>query len=441
MELLKAMDELLTRRKPKILLAAMGSHGDLNPMIAIGQALQALGAEATVSASLAYRQKIVDAGLDFAPLRPDMPTDAEMASMAEELFDPRSGTQAIIERFAMPFIEQSWSDTLAAAQGCDAIIAGALCMAAPMAAHRLGIPWASAALQPMAHFSAFDPPTLPAAPWLEATRNWGIAGVKIRKALFQAAKIRTRPWCAPHARLRRDLGLPAEPYPLFSTSRSKWLCLSMFPSYFAPSQPDWPASNVICGFPRATPIPSECMPEELARFLDHGEAPLTFTLGTAAVHAAGRFYQEAKACAASLGMRAVFLTGRNGINAMGELPDSMIAVPYAPHSLLFPKSRAIAHSCGIGTCAAALASGAPSLAVPWANDQPDNARRLELLGAARLLPREKFNAARAAEHFLALQRNPAYRLAASRIAAMESHSSNGAAAAAKVLLAKLAQAS
>jgi UDP:flavonoid glycosyltransferase YjiC (YdhE family) len=50
-----------------------------------------------------------------------------------------------------------------------------------------------------------------------------------------------------------------------------------------------------------------------------------------------------------------------------------------------PRVRAVAHQCGIGTLSHALRAGVPSVACPFAFDQPNNARRLEALGVAEVV--------------------------------------------------------
>ena len=60
---------------------------------------------------------------------------------------------------------------------------------------------------------------------------------------------------------------------------------------------------------------------------------------------------------------------------MPELPKGVVAFDYAPFSLLFPRAAAIVHHGGIGTTGQAMRSGRPSLVMPCAWDQPDNAER------------------------------------------------------------------
>ncbi len=71
------------------------------------------------------------------------------------------------------------------------------------------------------------------------------------------------------------------------------------------------------------------MPAELLEFLDEGEAPIVFTLGTSAVWVAKDFYRESIAAAKLLGRRAVLLIGDER-NQIETLPPGMIAVNYAP---------------------------------------------------------------------------------------------------------------
>ena len=79
-------------------------------------------------------------------------------------------------------------------------------------------------------------------------------------------------------------------------------------------------------------------------------------------------------------------------------------MPYVPYGLLMPRVRAVAHQCGIGTLSHTLRAGLPSLACPFAFDQPNNARRLEALGVAELIlphQRDARHMGRALERLLA----------------------------------------
>ena len=97
-----------------------------------------------------------------------------------------------------------------------------------------------------------------------------------------------------------------------------------------------------------------------------------------------------------LGLRAVFLVGKNP----RRIPSATMTDPsvhisnYEPFSKLFPRGAVIVHQCGIGTTGQALASGRPQILVPFAHDQPDNARRLVELGVGISIPACRLNVTR-----------------------------------------------
>ncbi len=107
-----------------------------------------------------------------------------------------------------------------------------------------------------------------------------------------------------------------------------------------------------------------------------------------------------------LGRRAVLLTGKHA-HTPPDTPE-LCHAGYAPYSLLFPHAAAVVHQGGVGTTAQALRAAKPMLVMPYSHDQPDNARRMQRLGVARVLPRERYMAARAARVLGGLLGDPAY---------------------------------
>jgi UDP:flavonoid glycosyltransferase YjiC (YdhE family) len=427
---------------PTILLTAFGSHGDLNPMIALAGSLQRQGARAVIGSSASYQSKVEACGIEFRAIAPDMPDFAKNPDLARRLLDSSKGAEMLVKNFAMTHLRQALSDTLAAAQGVDALVASALSIATPMAAEILGKPWASAVLQPLAYLSPIDAPTLQPAMWLEPTRSWGAAGLLMRQCAYAVGRFKTRSWCTEHARLRTELSLSREPEPLFLTAKSPWLSLAMFSPLLARACDDWPSSCVQSGFciPKGPSGGSaESMPATLLEFLNRHPHPIVFTLGTAAVHWADDFYSSGRMACEVLGLPAIFLSGLDGQNQMGHLSNTMIRVPYAPHSEIFPLAQAIVHSCGAGTCAQSLRSGRPVLATPWAHDQPDNARRLAALGVARVLPRNNINAQSMRVALQSLLNDPIVADKAASVGRLERSLPDGADVAAHAILKKLAQ--
>jgi len=109
-----------------------------------------------------------------------------------------------------------------------------------------------------------------------------------------------------------------------------------------------------------------------------------FTLGSTAVKNPGPFYETAVKICHQTGLRGLLLLGAEE-NRPAKFPETILAANYAPYGLLMPRVRAVVHQCGIGTLSQTLRAGCASLAVPFAFDQPNNARRLEELGVAELV--------------------------------------------------------
>jgi UDP:flavonoid glycosyltransferase YjiC (YdhE family) len=93
--------------------------------------------------------------------------------------------------------------------------------------------------------------------------------------------------------------------------------------------------------------------------------------------------------------RAVLLIGDER-NRPSSLPDSIIAVNYAPYQSLLPRAAAVVHHGGVGTTSQGLLSGAPTLIVPFAFDQLDNAAHAQRVGTSRTLYRQHYRADRVA---------------------------------------------
>jgi len=226
----------------------------------------------------------------------------------------------------------------------------------------------------------------------------------------------SKSWAEPIHQLRRELGLPPlTGNPFIDDKYSPYLVLAMFSSAFAKPQPDWAANTVITGFAFYDGSEGGAkLTKELEQFLDAGEPPIVFTLGSAAVMSPGNFYQESIQAAKLLNRRAVLLIGKNA--PLENLSEDIIAVSYAPYSQIFSRACGIAHQGGIGTTAQALRAGRPTLVMPYSHDQPDNAARVERLGTSRTIPRKQYSAVRVANELRELLDNPKYAAKAAEIA-------------------------
>jgi UDP:flavonoid glycosyltransferase YjiC (YdhE family) len=156
------------------------------------------------------------------------------------------------------------------------------------------------------------------------------------------------------------------------------------------------------------------MSPELTEFLDSGEPPIIFTLGTSAVWVARDFFAESIKAAQLLSRRAVLLIGDER-NRPESLPENVIGVDYAPYQTLLPRAAAIVHHGGVGTTSQGLLSGAPTLIVPFAFDQLDNAAHAQRVGTSRTLYRKNYKADRVAKELGELLSRPDYATKAARV--------------------------
>lgn len=170
------------------------------------------------------------------------------------------------------------------------------------------------------------------------------------------------------------------------------LSVTLFPEWFAPTQPDWPQPLVRSGFPLYDPSPQAELSPTVARFLEEGPKPVVFTPGTGNRQAAYYFRCALDACARR-GLRAILLTPHRA-QLPTHLPTPVLWQDYVPLRVLLPHVAALVHHGGIGTVAEALRAGTPQLVVPLAHDQFDNAARVKALGVGNSLKATRLTSGR-----------------------------------------------
>ncbi len=392
----------------RIVLSNIGTFGDINPLIAIALELKRRGHTPAMALPEVYRPKIVPLGLEFHALRPDI--DPTNTILVEMIYDVKKGTERGLREFLFPALRQTYDDLLDAATRparADLLLLGELNYAGPVVAEATGIPWASYVLAPFSFFSIYDPPVLPPYPRL-AKADRTVPGMG--RAIRRVAQWVTRKWPEPIYALRRELGLPPGPNPIFDAKHSPYLVLALFSRVLGVEQKDWPAHTRITGFCFYDADAGNAeLPAHLKKFLAAGEPPVVFTLGSAAVLAAGPFYELSAKAAKRMGARAVLLIGADPRNRPQEkLSDSICVAEYAPYSALFPRVRMVAHQGGVGTTAQCLRAGKPMLIMPFSHDQPDNARRMKRRKVARVIQRASYTPSRVARTLGAMLDEPVY---------------------------------
>jgi UDP:flavonoid glycosyltransferase YjiC (YdhE family) len=394
----------------RIVLATLGSLGDLHPKIAIGIELRNRGHEVAFSTFEGYAEKLALLGFEHHTLRPTVdPDDREFIKTA---MDGRRGSEKILREMILPNIRAMYDDLAAACDGADMMITGELVYAARSLQEMTGIKWVTTCLSPLTMFSARDPGVFPDAEFMEYLRPMPAA---FHEVFYKLMRSITAGWMGPYKEFRKELGLDPSHDPMFLGKFSDQLHLAMFSRALAEPQPDWPPQTVQTGFCFYDGQDDEGkMPDALNDFLDSGEPPIVFTLGSAAVMDPKDFFVESVKAAKLLGRRAVLLYGIYNEPPNG-LTDDIAAFDYAPYSQVFPRAACVVHQGGVGTTGQALRAGVPQLIMPYSHDQPDNAARCRRSGVAEIISRKAYDPNSAAVLIQRLLKDPGYRANAEKL--------------------------
>ncbi len=374
----------LQLRKCATLLTSWGSHGDLHPFLALGRGLIARGHQASLVGHPDWEADTATAGLRFVstgePSREDFIREhPEVLSMK---WGGLSSLRILIEKAIAPGFDHTMAALLAEAPQHDALVAHHFTFPAPIVAELTRVPFATVSLAPGVVPSAY---TLPGANFNRPGR--GPLGRLGNRLVWSIGRRLAASMVDPVVnRMRAKHGLKPARDVVFAAHSSD-LNLQLYSEHFAARPPDWSAEKKIAGFCFYDP-PGATLDSQIETFLAAAEPPILFTLGSTAVQEPGPFYEAAAQALQSIGQRGLLLIGPEK-NRPAQLPASILAANYAPYGLLMSRVKAVAHQCGIGTLSHALRAGVPSLACPFAFDQPNNARRIEQLGVAEIVLRHE----------------------------------------------------
>lgn len=376
-------------RPLQVLMATVGSAGDIHPFLALGQALQARGHRVTLACPEPFGPLVAEAGLGFVV----MGTRAQYEAVTQEpdLWHPRKGFEVVWRhtRAGLRLLHDHLQSLPAEALP-DVLIAHPLALPAAdlCRALRPGLPIVGAWLAPVnlrtvQHPLMLGPLAVPR--WVPlALRRW--AWRRIDAVLLD-------PVTMPDINHERTaLGLPPVAHFVEHLQQVPDLSLLLFAPWFGPTQPDWPRPLAEGGFLLYDRPGTAQAPAALQAFMAVGDAPIVFTPGTGHRHAAG-YFAAALAAVQALGRRAVFVTGHPE-QLPAALPPTVLPLAYASFRMLLPQAAAVVHHGGIGTTAEALRAGVPQLVLPFAHDQFDNALRVRALGVGDALPASRAHARR-----------------------------------------------
>ncbi|MFM1988909.1 MAG: hypothetical protein RJA99_1866 [Pseudomonadota bacterium] len=384
---------------PRVVLATAGSHGDLHPFLGLARMIGDLGVRTSLLVPAAHAARAAAASGPTAEVVPlGHADDYERALRDPAVWRMREGFGRIWTSGDRAFRDAlAWLDALPD-DGPTTLVAHPLVLAhASIArARRRTLRVVAAWLAPSNLVTVHDPLTLGPL----AVPRWVPRGAR-RAAWRLGERVAIDPVALPRLNADRAArGLPPVRRFLGHLMTVADASVTLFPPWFAPTRPDWPAPLTEGAFVLHDPDARAPLPDAVRGFLAAGAPPVVVTAGTGQVHAAGVF-ASALAAARAAGRRAVLLTPERA-----QVPDGLgtdaLWHPYVPLAALLPHAAALVHHGGIGTTAEALRAGVPQLVVPWAYDQFDNGARVVALGAGRTSPAARRRPARLAAELAAL---------------------------------------
>jgi rhamnosyltransferase subunit B len=379
----------------KILIMAIGSYGDVLPLLGLAKVLRRRSFDVTFFTNGHFADLIRQTGLDFVPLDSAEAYDTFADNPA--LWHPHKGWRLIMKQLASSNLQKTYRILCRHVTSTATIlVSSTLGVAARLVQETHGIPHATIHLSPGVFHSAHSPPkmaNLPLPAWLPIWFKRGCWSV-INQTMID-------PLIKPYLNaFRQDLGLSPVSSIFQRWLHSPDLVIGMFPDWFASPQCDWPRHTTLTGFPLYDESHDAALPQSVHTFLQAHPQPLVFTPGSANKHGQRFFAEAAKACGL-LKKPGIFLT-RYPEQLPALLPESIRHFSYVPLSRLLPRCAAIIHHGGIGTCSQALRAGIPQLIQPLAFDQFDNAHRIRTLEAGGIITTRSFRSRTLANRLPAL---------------------------------------
>lgn len=353
------MSNIATPVRPlRVLLATAGSRGDVEPFLALAEALLRAEHDVLVCApddpDSDGIPEIASLGVNFAELARAIEGLSPMRAFRDHI-QPAMATA--LDRVVTHALE--WHP--------DVIVTHPKLLTVPIVAESLGVPYLTVELTPILTPTA----DFPAAGVLP--RSFGSV---INRMSYRLATLGERMFRGDLHAARARLGLRQD-----QRIRPAAGSLAAISPTLVPRPADWPTTTHLTGdWPRQHQQRRQLDPR-LAHFLA-AETPFLYAGFGSMV--GGNASARATAIidgARRAGLRVVLSTGWGGLEAPDPpLDHDVLALSSVPHDVVLPRAAVAMHHGGAGTVHAAVRAGTPSVLVPFLADQPFWAQRLQAAG-------------------------------------------------------------
>ncbi len=377
----------------KIIIAAIGSRGDVQPYINLARRLQDAGHDVTLATNPSLCSLAESHLVKSAPIGPPVDMGEAGAKLLAQSFDNMWIGMIRVMSLGARLVEEAYPDVRRLCQGADLLITTDT-GSGIAEAESLGMPWISVTLQP-ARIPVPNP-------------NPGLASRLIWPIL-------SRLFIAPTNRFRKRVSAP--PARDITDLMSKRMILLPVSRYVAPPDPHWPGYVKSTGYWHNRTEGNWSPPESLLEFLKNGEKPIAVSLGVMSMSGrqARTGAQIVLQAIQQTGVRAI-IQGWEDVLRDKELPPSVFHAGSLPHAWLFPQVSAVVHHGGFGTTSSVLRSGVPGIVVPHVIDQFYWGQKVYELGVGpKFITRGSLTASKLSQAITQALNDPAIREQAARL--------------------------
>jgi sterol 3beta-glucosyltransferase len=392
----------------RITMAALGTRGDVQPMIALGKGLQAAGHTIRVIAGENFANWVQSYGFEFIGTvdMEALMTSENGVAWSQGSDNPRQQLRHM-KNLLNEYGEGMVQSVYRSCQDADLLMSGFVSDSLVQAmSEKYGIPQISAMLQPYRPTRSGAASMVPIIKRGSSILNLWF-GYFIERQLWSVSSDITN-------HLRTDLlGLPAHNASSYARALHRIPAIQGFSRYVVPPAADWDDHMYTTGY---WFLDEDWQPSaDLLRFLENGPAPVYLGFGSMSTRKPEETLHMAVEALQRSGQRGVFARGWSGIEA-SHLPDTVFMLDKAPHSWLFPRMAGVVHHGGAGTTAAGLHAVVPAFIVPHMSDQPYWARRVYELGVGvKPVERPKLTTDKLAEGIRALTTDARMKQAAAQL--------------------------
>ncbi|NES24757.1 MAG: glycosyltransferase family 1 protein [Symploca sp. SIO3E6] len=383
-----------------VLIVTLGSRGDVQPYVALGNGLKEAGHQVTVCTSAVFQSFITNHGLDYGYMNDEliqlMGSDAGREAMenTNNLWGTMKTTIKLFKR-VKPLFRQTLHDIWHTAQAVNPdviILASKAAVLAESIADKLEIPLLMSMpfpqFVPSAQMPSLGFPELKIGAWYNRLTYRLVHGMV---GLYSSIPKEFR---------HQVLQLPPKPKHLGILHRADGSLIPLLHCYseqVVPRPTDWYDSAYVNGYWFLNQQDEWQPSAELSRFLAAGEAPIYIGFGSMAGRNPQRLAQISLEALQATNQRGILATGWGGLQ-VSHLPETIFKLDQAPHDWLFPRVSAVVHHGGAGTTAAGLRAGCPTIICPFFGDQPFWGRRVQALGVgSKPIPQKQLTAKKLAQ--------------------------------------------